>query len=136
MTAGGPRRKIISFRSIHSVSEHCRAFQSSEGLPTVYYLQLHSTYCILFTTTTTAGALAPETRNQGQRTMADLPRWIPSNLVDSGAMLAAFLAYTARCSPEEKLAAAQLYGIEHASPPPLTSLGSRSSQHHLQLLSP
>ena len=55
--------------------------------------------------------------------MADLPRWIPSNLVDSEAMLAAFLAYTARCSPEEMLAAAQLYGIEHASPATINLFG-------------
>ena len=45
--------------------------------------------------------------------MADLPRWVPSQRVDSLAMLSGFLSYLGKCSAAEKEALSYLYEVEH-----------------------
>ena len=55
-----------------------------------------------------------ETPTSDQAIRPDLPRWVSSRLVDSEAMLSAFMKYQMECTTEEKMAVAELYAIDHA----------------------
>ena len=61
-------------------------------------------------TTTEVGPTTP-------LTSAELPRWIAHPLVDSQAMLSAFLAYRNRCKGEAKTQLGDIYMIVHDHAP-------------------